>query len=73
MERLRVTSGFLYCSWYLLVETGVEGEISMVLIGAEVESRLPMTSTEVGRRWESHARVNMCGYPTTGAGRIGCS
>jgi hypothetical protein len=42
MERLRSASGFLYCSCYLLIEIDMmEREISMVIIGAEVGSRLP--------------------------------
>lgn len=60
MVRLRVASGFLYCSFYLLIEIGVEGEISIVMIGAEVKSRLPMSFPEVGRRWESHVAPRRC-------------
>jgi len=43
MDRLRVASGFMYCSWYLLIEISVESEISIVIIGAEVGSGLPLT------------------------------
>jgi len=62
MVRLRVASGFLYCSCYLLIEIGVEGEISMVMIGAEVKSRLPMISLKLGaagRAMWLRAGVNM--------------
>ena len=40
MKRLRVT-GFLYFSYYLLIEVSVESKVSIVIIGAEAERGLP--------------------------------